>query len=462
MSVLPVIAIFDIGKTNKKIFLFNEQYKIVFEESVTMAETVDEDGFPCEDINELTRWVKDTFHRIMTMPEFIIRGINFSAYGASFVHLDKNNKAFLPLYNYLKPYPPALQEEFYIKYGGKDKLSIETASPVLGNLNSGMQLYYLKHSRPELFKAIKWSLHLPQYLGFIISKKICSEITSIGCHTNLWNFKESTYHNWVESEGIQKLLPPVCDGEKPVNISLKKNKAVVGIGLHDSSAALLPYLTSFNYPFVLISTGTWCISLNPFNHTPLTIEELKDDCLCYLSCEGNPVKASRLFAGNEHEQQVKKLSAYFNMPSDYYTSVEYDPEIVSALKKNNLVIPFLKKQDTTHISIFSQRELSSFDNYGQAYHQLMYDIIVQQKKSTQFVINGTGARRIFVDGGFSKNNIYMFLLAASFPEMEIYAASVSQASAIGAALIIHNHWNKKPLPGNIIDLKYYSSSSITT
>ena len=51
MSVLPVLAIFDIGKTNKKIFLFNEQYKIVFEESVTMAETVDEDGFPCEDIN---------------------------------------------------------------------------------------------------------------------------------------------------------------------------------------------------------------------------------------------------------------------------------------------------------------------------------------------------------------------------------------------------------------------------
>lgn len=462
MSALPVITIFDIGKTNKKIFLFDEQYKIVFEESVKLEETIDEDGFPCEDINKLTQWVKDTFHTITEMQEFIIRGVNFSAYGASFVHLDENNQAFLPLYNYLKPYPALLKDEFYNKYGGESKLAIETASPVLGNLNSGMQLYYLKYQRPDLFKAIKWSLHLPQYLSFIISKKVCSEITSIGCHTNLWNFKNKTYHSWVESEDVQKLFPPVCNEEELISIPFRNEQMPVGIGLHDSSAALIPYLISFNDPFVLISTGTWCISLNPFNHSPLTNEELKDDCLCYLSYNGNPIKASRIFAGNEHEQQLKKLSIHFNKPLDYHTSIEYDPEIISTLKNNNHAILYLKKQDMVHTSIFSKRELSSFDTYEQAYHQLISDIIIQQTRSTQLVIKGTKVRRIFVDGGFSKNSVYMFLLASAFPEMEVYAASVSQASAIGAALIIHKYWNKKPLPGNIIDLKYYSSSSITT
>src|SRR5258708_25986745 len=85
-----------------------------------------------------------------------------------------------------------------------------------------------------------------------------------------------------------------------------------GIGLHDSSAAMIPYLESFQEPFVLISTGTWCISMNSFNKTPLTVAELQKDCLCYMSYRGRPVKSSPLFAGYEHEQQVKRLGAHFH------------------------------------------------------------------------------------------------------------------------------------------------------
>ena len=38
--MVAVIAIFDIGKTNKKFFLFDEQYKIVVEKTETFAEIV--------------------------------------------------------------------------------------------------------------------------------------------------------------------------------------------------------------------------------------------------------------------------------------------------------------------------------------------------------------------------------------------------------------------------------------
>ena len=61
----------------------------------------------------------------------------------------------------------------------------------------------------------------------------------------------------------------------------------VGVGLHDSSAALIPLSASFNEPFILLSTGTWCISLNPFNHTMLSDYELNQDCLCYLLMKAN-------------------------------------------------------------------------------------------------------------------------------------------------------------------------------
>jgi hypothetical protein len=37
----------------------------------------------------------------------------------------------------------------------------------------------------------------------------------------------------------------------------------------------------------------------------------------------------------------------------------------------------------------------------------------------------------------------------------VFAASIPQATAIGAALAIHPHWNKGPLPADIIELKYY-------
>jgi sugar (pentulose or hexulose) kinase len=106
---------------------------------------------------------------------------------------------------------------------------------------------------------------------------------------------------------------------------------------------------------------------------------------------------------------------------------------------------------------FAERDLSDFDNDEQAYHQLMLDIIVQQKVSTQLVLQGTDVKRIFVDGGFSKNAIYMNLLAAAFPQMEIYAASMAQATALGAAMAIHKSWNTGALPNDVIELKYYGA-----
>ena len=50
----------------------------------------------------------------------------------------------------------------------------------------------------------------------------------------------------------------------------------------------------------------------------------------------------------------------------------------------------------------------------------------------------------------------MHLLAKAFPEIEVFAASVAQATALGAALSIHKQWNNKPLPGDLIELKYYA------
>ncbi|HEY0039716.1 MAG TPA: FGGY-family carbohydrate kinase, partial [Flavisolibacter sp.] len=323
----------------------------------------------------------------------------------------------------------------------------ETCSPVLGSLNSGMQLYRLKHEKPGIFKSIKSALHLPQYLSFLFTGKAFSEVTSIGCHTNLWNFTENDYHHWVKQEGVQEKLPPIVPSDAVYPALFEGKNYKVGVGLHDSSAALIPYLVNFQEPFILISTGTWCISLNPFNDSPLTDDELKTDCLSYLQYNGKPVKAARLFAGFMHEQEVKRIASHFNQDVEKYRTIAFDPALSANVTTENI---------DADDSDFSRTSLQSFKSDADAYHQLMLDLVKQQYQSTQLVLTGSNIKRIFVDGGFSKNSIYMNLLALFFPNIEIFAASVAQATAVGAALSIHHEWNTKPLPNDIIELRKYS------
>ncbi|HEY2720986.1 MAG TPA: FGGY family carbohydrate kinase [Chitinophagaceae bacterium] len=448
---LPVIVIFDVGKTNKKVLLYDEQYMLLEEESIQLAETVDEDGFPTENINELRQWIKQELSEILTRDDIYVKAINFSGYGASFAYIDKTGRTIAPLYNYLKPYPEYLKKRFYDQYGGESKIAKETASPVLGSLNSGMQLYRLKYEQPQVYQHLKYALHLPQYLSFIVSGKPATDVSSVGCHTNLWDFQKHSYHKWVYAEELYRKFAPLHHGDKITTAWIGRNRIRTGIGLHDSSAALIPYLAVFREPFILLSTGTWNISLNPFNHKELTYEELKQDCLCYLTYEGRPVKASRFFAGYEHGQHMKRLGDHFNKAKDYHESIQFNDLFFTntgSLKERVLQTPF------------HEIDLNEFQTYEEAYHWMMRGIVKQQAESTDLVLRDTKVKRIFVDGGFGRNLIYMNLLAKAFPSIEVYAATIPQASALGAALAIHRSWNKNPLPSNLVELQYYTNTEM--
>ncbi len=136
-----------------------------------------------------------------------------------------------------------------------------------------------------------------------------------------------------------------------------------------------------------------------------------------------------------------------------YRNIDFDAKIVGELRKNQA-----NEATSTDLkqSQFQSRELPAFKNDTEAYYQLILDIIDMQVISTGLVLSHTKAKRIFVDGGFSKNSIYMHLLAAAFLGIEVYSASMPQASALGAALCIHKEWNTKPIPKDVIQLNYYS------
>jgi sugar (pentulose or hexulose) kinase len=256
LNPIEVILIFDIGKTNKKVLLFNENLDVISTKSVELPETIDEDGFPAEDIQLLTSFILNAFREVLADKRYKVRGVNFSAYGASLVYLDTKGKILTPLYNYLKPCPQQLLDNFYEQYGGQENFSRSAASPVLGSLNSGMQLYRFKKEQPEKIKSLATVLHLPQYLASLVTGQFYSELTSIGCHTNLWDFDKNAYQQWLFDEQLEQYLPPITN-KLYTSVQINELEIIVGTGLHDSSAALIPYKLEKKNRFLLLSTGTW-------------------------------------------------------------------------------------------------------------------------------------------------------------------------------------------------------------
>ena len=202
-------AIFDIGKTNKKFFLFDATYQEVYRKIKRFPEIEDDDGFPCDDLPAITQWMKETLEEAFKLPEFDIQYLNFSGHGASLVHVDENGRLVTPFYSYLKPFPEELKQKLFDQYGPEEKFLRETASPSLGMLNSGLQLYWLKHQKPEKYKQVKWSLHFPQFLSYLFTGIPVSDYTSIGSLTMLWDYSKMDYHQWVYHEGLNEKLAPI-------------------------------------------------------------------------------------------------------------------------------------------------------------------------------------------------------------------------------------------------------------
>jgi len=453
MKKIDCIVIFDIGKTNKKLLVFNDTYQLIHEQSTQFELIEDEDGYPTEDVNLLETWLKQSFQEVLANEQWNVKALNFSGYGASLVNIDQKGQVVGFLKNYLKPVQDQLFDRFYQRYGPASTLARITCSPVLGNLNSGYQAYEERHH--DRWKQITSVLHFPNYVGFLFHGERVAEMTSIGCHTMLWDFERQQYHEWVGKEGVDQKLPAIetgtCTFPGLVNPHIQ-----VGLGLHDSSAALVPYLRQFNEPFILISTGTWCISMNPFNDSVLTAEELANDVLAYMQLNGKQVKASRLFAGNEHEIVSKKLVKHFNADAKFYKSVPFDAATANLFesklareKTNKRSAEFLKASD------FISKDLSTYSSIDLAYQDFMTDLVIQFLYSLQWVYDGSANFNLLVDGGFSKNDIFMNCLAIAFPNSAIYGAEIAQASSLGAALAIHESWNEREVPSNLIQLIRY-------
>ncbi len=467
-------AVFDIGKTNKKFILFDEELSVVDSRSVQFDEVVDDDGDPCEDLDGLVAWITGLVEDVVAErggvgasggapgsasgggsgSAGLLGRINFSTYGASLVHLDEGGKPVTPLYNYLKPYPEELLDTFHKAYGPADDFAAATGSPTWGMLNSGLQLYWLKHQKPELFDRIRHSLHLPQYCSYLLTGHAHDEPTSLGCHTAMWDYGRGDYHRWLGAESVSHLVPVRVQSTEVFPLAMSglmgpgsaPSGILVGAGAHDSSAALYPYLKAFDEPFVFISTGTWIVTMNPFGDAQLSAADVRDGALCYMTPSLKPVKSVRMFLGHEHDHQSARIASAFDVNPGQLSSLPLDDASL-AQARAQVRDTGIEYTPSVHLasgeSVGGERgsgwDPLQFASAEVAYHALVDALVNLQLEALGAATGSTPVRRMFIDGGFAGNKLFLTLLARAVHPIKLATTELSQATAMGAALLVQEH-----------------------
>ena len=445
-----VSLVLDVGKTNTKLFLFDASLRVVYEQSTATIEKPIADGLVQDDLDTVWSWFLAELKKIGREKKFLVRAINATAFGATLVHIDDQGKEIQPVYSYNSHPGEELEQEFRAWFSQLPGSNPRHATPHLANfLIAAKQLFWISRHRPELASQIRYSLFLPQYLIYKLSGVLISEATSYGCHTGLWDFEMMAPSvPAIEGLGWQTRIPRLADHGRLCQLDSSlagllqaRANIPVGAGMHDAAASLYPYLESLDDPFILVTTGTWVIAQNPFAGFVLSEQDLQQDRLYYLTPQLQPVRAARIYAGQEHELQLRRICEHFGRAPD-----EKNADIEELLadffaKPNEGVLtaealhgsgPFPHvPRGTWDLSVFSSPE--------QAYARLCLDLAVL----TAYLIDNVaepGQKRMLVDGGFTRNPWFLKILSMLVQPCQLYIADIANATALGAALAVHHFW----------------------
>lgn len=434
--------VFDVLQHAMNLTVFDQELNVLYKLSKTKKPFIKELGHKVEDLKGITNWLHEGINSLKKSTEFEVTAMNFNCYAGALVHLDANNLPVFPVLdinenlNYkTRKIIEAIFEQNNYNYEEIQiaELSFETAA---------LQLLYIREVYPLVFKKIKKSVSLAQYFQSIFTGQYFHDYSTIGCHSAVWNFKVKQFHNWIKVEKLDSLNLSVYSSDK-----VTKKDILIGPGMYYKVAETLPFMAVLDEPFILLSTGAWTISINPFNHASANKNDLKNNCFNILNQNGERIKMARLFSGNEHSRQLAHLAKHYKCDSNFCLSISYDSEVVSKLRQTiNQVVPNDTALGNMIDSPFMERNLNNFSSIEEAYHQFIMDLVAQQVASIKLTIGIRPIiRKIFVEGGLAKNNIFMQLLSEAFHDKLTYKVGFEDTAAMGAAMAIGTSWGaKKP------------------
>lgn len=295
------IAVIDIGKTNAKVVLIDAQSSEQLA-ARSLPNTVREDGlYPHADVERLARFILAGLKEIHA--EHGIEGISITTHGAT-AALMAGERLAMPVLDYEYGGP----EETAAAYGEVRPQFSESLSPLLPNgLNLGAQIFWQSQVHAERFAEVTAILTYPQYWAWRLTGVMASEVTSLGCHTDLWAPQAGTFSSMVAGCGWTGLFPPVRPASSVLGTILPAIAAATGLpeatpvtcGIHDSNASLLPHLGVHEVPFTILSSGTWVIAMTVGGDT--THLDPARDSLANVDAFGRAVPTARFMGGREFD-----------------------------------------------------------------------------------------------------------------------------------------------------------------
>jgi len=301
------IAVIDIGKTNAKVVLIDGATRAQLAAEGTPNTVSHEGPYPHADVERLWAFIAGCLGRFHAAHG--VYGISITTHGATGALLAGKRLA-LPVLDYESDAPAASEEA----YERVRPAFAETLSPRLpAGLNWGAQIYWQSRAFPEEFTQVTAILPYPQYWAWRLTGTLVSEVTSLGCHTDLWAPEKGDFSSMVDALDWRRLFPPVTQATSVVGTLLPAIAAETGLseatpvtcGIHDSNASLLPHLGRAEAPFTVISTGTWTILMTVGGQTGAL--DAGRDSLANVDAFGRPVPTARFMGGREFDLLVGEI-----------------------------------------------------------------------------------------------------------------------------------------------------------
>ena len=291
------IAVFDLGKTNQKVLLVDAKDLREISNRQT-PNSVRQGLYPHFDTAAQWQFLcacLTDFERL-----YGVDGVAITTHGAS-AGLVTGDALALPVLDYEFTLP----QSAVVAYNALRPAFSETLSPRLPvGLNLGAQLHYLLTTFPTEFSRTEHILTYPQYWCFRLTGQARSEVTSLGCHTDLWQPEKGDFSSLVGRMLPVNLFPVLAQAGDVFALSPTAAQATgvrpgipVTCGIHDSNASLVPWLHS-DVPLSVVSSGTWTIVMSL--GMPLRVMDPARDLLANVDALGRPTPTARFMGGRDH------------------------------------------------------------------------------------------------------------------------------------------------------------------
>lgn len=416
-----VIAVIDIGKTNAKVALVDE--KLLTEVAVVTQpnQVLPSPPYPHFDVDNIYLFIISSLSKYAI--EFDIKAISVTTHGACCALIDDDGELVTPVMDYEFE---GLENTSASYNNVRPKFS-ETGSPKLAvGLNLGAQIFWLFSNFPDIKIQTKHIVTYAQYWSYKLTGILKNELTSLGCHTDLWDPEQGKYSSMVHELGWLDKMAPVAKAsdllgavlpEVSLQTGLTKNVPVY-CGIHDSNASLLPHLIMEDAPFCVVSTGTWVIAM-AIGGAQIELDPERDT-LMNVNGFGEPVPSARFMGGREFEILMANRKGGFN-PEDVEFVLQNEVMLLPSIMQNSG--PF---QGQDHHWTFEPSSLSD----GQYYVAVSFYLALMTASCLSLI--GAKGKNI-VEGPFSKNKLYCDMLATATSSP--VQPSQGTGTSVGAALL---------------------------